>query len=65
MWQGSSRAIAMELGFQLGFLVFCHVLIGSQVSKQKGRGEWVNIRSGLYGKSWILRTEVSGKHTNK
>lgn len=44
-WQWSA-AIAMELGFQLGFLVFCHVLIGSQVDKQEGRGDLVNIRSG-------------------
>lgn len=36
----------MELGFELGFLVFCHVLIGSQVDKQEGRGDLVSIRSG-------------------
>lgn len=46
MWQWSFMAIAMELGFPLGFLVFCHVLIGSQVDKQERRGDLVNIRSG-------------------
>lgn len=45
-WQWSSRTIAMELAFELGFLVFCHVLIGSQVDKQEGRGDLVSIRSG-------------------
>lgn len=36
----------MGLGLQLGFPVFGHVLIGSQVGKQEGRGDLVNIRSG-------------------
>lgn len=36
----------MEVRLQLGFLVFCHVLVGSQVDKQEGRGGLVNIRSG-------------------
>lgn len=40
-WQWSSRAIAMESGFQLGFLVFCHMLFGSQVDKQEQGVIWL------------------------
>lgn len=64
-WRWSSRATAMELGFQLGFLVFCHVLIGSQVDKQEGRGDLVNIRSssmespGFWEQKFLESTQIS------